>query len=296
MVMPMMSLLKVAAPRLEETRAVADKVVSLAESGSTHADARGMIERHEIALDGGGRLPVTVIAADYLSNALVRFGRQWITAPGKSLTVTFVSVIPSAVADDEMVNGWLAMLAGLSTLDALEGAIDACGARPFEEDCGFRLKWPNDVYCHGLKLGGTVAEVQPLPDDFTRRALVVSVGLNLTMPADHLPTPQATSLQMNVGPLPPVDDLRDMIVSRYVVSLRERLGAFVEAPGAEAGRMRTEMRHVCWMMGRVVDAQLIDGTAVHGEVVALNDDASISVRTDGGDVRALLASEVGLLQ
>ena len=50
------------------------------------------------------------------------------------------------------------------------------------------------------------------------------------------------------------------------------------------------------MMGRTVDAQLIDGSAVHGEVVALNDDASISVRGEGGEVRALLASEVGLLQ
>lgn len=297
MVVGMISLLKVAASRLDDTRRTADKVVSVADMDSTHAEARRMIERGEIALERGeGELPVTVIAADYLSNALVRFGRQWIMAPGKSLAATFVSVIPESVADDEMVNGWLAMIAELALLDALEGAVDDCGARPYDEDCGFQLKWPNDLYCHGLKLGGTVAEVMPLPGDHDRKAVVFSVWLNLFMPADHLPTPQATSLQMNVGPLPQVDELRDLIIARFVDAMRARLEAFIAAPLVQSGRLRAEMRHVCWMMGRTVDAQLIDGSAVHGEVVALNDDASISVRGEGGEVRALLASEVGLLQ
>ncbi|NEG54968.1 biotin--[acetyl-CoA-carboxylase] ligase [Bifidobacterium platyrrhinorum] len=292
----MISLLKVAVPRLDKTRALADGVVAFAESGSTHADARDMIGRREIALSSDLGLPVTVITADYLSNALVRFGRQWITAPGKSLTATFVTVIPTSVADDEMANGWLEMIAGLSTMDALGKALDACGARPYEEDCGFRIKWPNDLYCHDLKLGGTVTEVLPLPDDVTHKAVVCSVGINLMMPADRLPTPQATSLQMNVGPLPPVDELRDAIISGIVTSLRRRLGAFVQDPAVQAESLREEMGRVCWMMGRTIDAQLIDGSAVHGEVIALNDDASISVRTDNGDVRSLLASEVGLLQ
>ncbi|PLS29603.1 biotin-(acetyl-CoA carboxylase) ligase domain-containing protein [Bifidobacterium parmae] len=297
MVVGMISLLKVAASELDNTRRTADKVVSVADMDSTHAEARRMLGRGEVVLERGeGELPVTVITADYLSNALVRFGRQWIMAPGKSLAATFVSVIPESVADDEMVNGWLAMIAELSLLDALEGAVDDCGARPYDDECGFQLKWPNDLYCHGLKLGGTVAEVMPLHGDPDRRAIVFSAGLNLFMPADHLPTAQATSLQMNVGPLPPVDELRDLIIARYVESMRSRLEAFIAAPLVQAGRLRAEMRHVCWMMGRTVDAQLIDGSAVHGEVVALNDDASISVRTRDGAVRALLASEVGLLQ
>lgn len=295
----MISLLKVAAPRLDKTRSVADKVVSVAEMDSTHAEARRMVERDEIAreaADGAG-MPITVIAADYLSNALVRFGRQWITVPGRSLTATVVTTVPCEVADDELLNGWLAMIAELAALDALEGEIDACGARPYDEDCGFRLKWPNDIYCHGLKIGGTVTEVMTSPaGDGSTRAVAFSFGANLLVPADRLPIATATSLQMNVGPLPGIEALRDGIISRFVESLRGRLEAFVASPLVQAGRLRSEMRHVCWMMGREVDAQLIDGSAVRGVVVALNDDASISVRTPEGEVRALLASEVGLLQ
>ncbi|MBT1173474.1 biotin--acetyl-CoA-carboxylase ligase [Bifidobacterium sp. MA2] len=293
----MISLLKVAAPRLDRTRSVSDKVVSVADMDSTHAEARRMVERGEVVREGvDGHAPITVIAADYLDNALVRFGRPWITVPGRSLTVTVVTMVPAEVADDELLNGWLAMIAELAALDALEGAIDECGARPYDEDCGFKLKWPNDIYCHGLKIGGTVTEVMPVPGDASERAVAFSFGANLLVPADRLPTAKATSLQMNVGPLPGIEALRDGIVSRFVESLRGRLEAFVSAPLVQSGRLRSEMRHVCWMMGREIDAQLIDGSAVHGVVVALNDDASISVRTDDGEIRALLSSEVGLLQ
>lgn len=250
------------------------------------------------AADAGAaaHLPVTVIVADYLSNALVRFGRPWITVPGKSLTATAVVPLPAEVVEDELFNGWLAMIAELAALDALEGEIDDCGARPYDEDCGFKLKWPNDIYCHGLKIGGTVTEIMAVPGDDSIRAVAFSFGANLLVPADRLPTAQATSLQMNVGPLPGIEALRDGIVARFVESLRGRLEAFVASPLVQAGRLRSEMRHVCWMMGREIEAQLIDGSAVRGVVVALNDDASISVRTPDGDTRALLSSEVGLLQ
>lgn len=270
-----------------------------------------MVERDAIAREGvagsgdasgssgssaGARLPITVIVADYLSNALVRFGRPWITVPGKSLTATAVVVLPAEIVEDELFNGWLAMIAELAALDALEGEIDDCGARPYDEDCGFKLKWPNDIYCHGLKIGGTVTEIMPVPGDDSVRAVAFSFGANLLMPADRLPTAQATSLQMNVGPLPGIEALRDGIISRFVESLRGRLEAFVVSPLVQAGRLRSEMRHVCWMMGREIEAQLTDGSTVRGVVVALNDDASISVRTSDGGRRALLASEVGLLR
>ncbi|MBT1181679.1 biotin--acetyl-CoA-carboxylase ligase [Bifidobacterium sp. CP2] len=292
----MISLLKVAAPRLDKTREEADKVVSYDQLDSTHAEARRMLERGEVVLSSERGIPATVIAADYLSNALVRFGRQWICAPGRSLTATAVFPVPAEVADDEMVNGWLAIITQLAALDALEGAIDACGALPCGDDFGFTLKWPDDIYCHGLKIGGTVAETMPVPGDGETRALTCSVGANLFMPADRLPTAKATSLQMNVAPLPPVDELRDEIISRFVASMRTRLSDFIAMPVVQSSRLRSEMRHVCWMKGRVVDAQLVDGSSVHGVVTSLNDDASLNVRTDSGEERALLASEVGVLR
>lgn len=51
------------------------------------------------------------------------------------------------------------MIAGLVTLDALNGMIEEYGAAPNQPDCSLELKWPNDVFCHGLKLGGLLSEL-----------------------------------------------------------------------------------------------------------------------------------------
>ena len=88
--------------------------------------------------------------------------------------------------------------------------------------------------------------------------MIFSVGVNLSVPADRLPTPESTSLRMHVAPLPPTAELIDMIAARLVASLRTRLEAFVQMPLIQSSRLRSEMHHVCWMMGRQIDAQLID--------------------------------------
>ena len=63
------------------------------------------------------------------------------------------------------------------------------------------LKWPNDVFCHGLKLGGLLSELVLLPDGEADDDVVVvfGVGLNLALGASRLPTPQSTSLQLHVS-------------------------------------------------------------------------------------------------
>ena len=208
---------------------------------------------------------------------------------------SFIVTIPESVATDDAVNGWMSMIAGLATLDAIEGTLDECGAVPFDPECGFHLKWPNDIYCHGLKLGSTFTQVASPPDRHGDVAVIFSVGVNLSVPADRLPTPESTSLRMHVAPLPPTAELIDMIAARLVASLRTRLEAFVQMPLIQSSRLRSEMHHVCWMMGRQIDAQLIDGRTIAGKVVSLNDDASISVRTASGETERLSTGDIGLM-
>ena len=97
--------------------------------------------------------------------------------------------IPRAIATDESVNGWLQMIAGLVTLDALNGMIEEYGAAPNQPDCLLELKWPNDVFCHGLKLGGLLSELVIPPSSGTDAdadddvVIVFGVGLNLALGA-----------------------------------------------------------------------------------------------------------------
>lgn len=291
----MIALHKVAAPRLDRTAKAADEVAAYERIDSTHAKARRLIERGRFARNDDGGIAITVVAAGAMDDARGRLGRPWACVPGHSFAISFIVTIPESVATDDAVNGWMSMIAGLATLDAIEGTLDECGAVPFDPECGFHLKWPNDIYCHGLKLGSTFTQVASPPDRHGDVAVIFSVGVNLSVPADRLPTPESTSLRMHVAPLPPTAELIDMIAARLVASLRTRLEAFVQMPLIQSSRLRSEMHHVCWMMGRQIDAQLIDGRTIAGKVVSLNDDASISVRTASGETERLSTGDIGLM-
>ena len=142
------------------------------------------------------------------------------------------------------------------------------------------LKWPNDIFVDGKKLGGVLAEMVPLAatpiaDGATgttdvaaateRVGIVFGIGLNLAVPEDHLPTDKATSLQLVAHGLPDSMTLRDMIAAHLVDGLRSRLADFEADPHREATRAMEEMRPVCWTLGKPCEAHFVDGTTLRGD-------------------------------
>ncbi|RDX10431.1 biotin--acetyl-CoA-carboxylase ligase, partial [Bifidobacterium longum] len=168
-VVPMMIALKAATPQLPRTTAVADHVVAVDETDSTNALAVQMIGDGSLTLPDhqDGELAVAVVAADRQTAGRGRNGHKWVSQPGRCSTMSYAVRIPRAIATDESVNGWLQMIAGLVTLDALNGMIEEYGAAPNQPDCSLELKWPNDVFCHGLKLGGLLSELVIPPSSGT---------------------------------------------------------------------------------------------------------------------------------
>lgn len=295
--------LNAATPQLTKTNDAADQVVAVAETDSTNALAGRLIAEGTLTLpptEVGGRLAVAVVAADRQTAGRGRNGHTWVSQPGRSSTVSYAVRLPRAIATDETLNGWLQMIAGLVTLDALNGAIREFGAEADQPESLLELKWPNDIYCHGLKLGGLLSELVMLPasgdagesDDV---AIVFGVGLNLMLGACRLPTPQSTSLQLHVHDLPPFEELRDAVAAREVEGFRTRLAAFVADPHGQAKELREEMKAVCWARGRQVEAHFTDGSTLTGEAIGLNDDASLILRTSDGVEHTVRTADVGVL-
>ena len=298
-VVPMMIALQAATPQLPRTKAVADQVVAVGETDSTNALAARMIGDGSLTLPErkGGTLAVGVVATDWQSAGRGRNGHTWISQPGRCSTMSYAVRIPRAIATDESVNGWLQMIAGLVTLDALNGMIKEYGAAPNKQDCFLELKWPNDVFCHGLKLGGLLSELVLLPDGESGDDVVVvfGVGLNLALGASRLPTPQSTSLQLHVSGLPSFNEMRDAVAEREVEGFRERLAAFIADPHGQAEALREEMKAVCWARGRQIEAHFTDGTTLIGEAIGLNEDASLILRTEDGTDHTVRTADVGVL-
>ena len=123
----------------------------LGESGSTNSL---LIDRARTDAQ-----PVLLVSESQ-SGGRGRMGRAWVAAPGCSLTFSLGLPLPAA--------DWsgLSLAVGCALAEALEPA----GHR-------LQLKWPNDLWLDGRKLGGVLIESQQAVG--TERYLVVGVGLNI---------------------------------------------------------------------------------------------------------------------
>lgn len=134
-----------------------------------------------------------------------RQGRQWVARPGDSLA--FSLALPLAFDRVPGGAGALSLAVGLAVaqgLDALRAGWAAQAGAPAPAALG--IKWPNDLWLNGRKLGGILIEARQgahLPPG--HRWVVVGIGLNVRagvfapaacvadgLPASHAPAVGAT--------------------------------------------------------------------------------------------------------
>ncbi|MFI0447782.1 biotin--[acetyl-CoA-carboxylase] ligase [Actinomadura sp. 6N118] len=209
------------------------------ETGSTNADL--MAAAREGAPEG------TVLATELQTAGRGRLGRQW-TAPARS-GLMFSMLLRPTVPIERL--GWIPLLAGLSAASAVRRMTARVEAGDFGEAHGdvavdVRLKWPNDLIVGERKLAGILAEKV---DD----ALVVGVGLNVSLHEEELPVPAATSLAIEGAPLSDRATLLRAILRHFEGWYREwtELGGDPEKSG-----LRTAYKELCATLGRTVRVDL----------------------------------------
>ena len=123
----------------------------------------------------------TLVLADAQSAGRGRQGRAWSSEPGAGIWLTLVERPNDAAALDV-----LSIRAGLS----LAPALDAFAPAPV------RLKWPNDLYSGGRKLGGILIEARWRGERVDWVA--IGAGINLRVPLNES---RATALRSGVSRL-----------------------------------------------------------------------------------------------
>jgi BirA family biotin operon repressor/biotin-[acetyl-CoA-carboxylase] ligase len=184
-----------------------------------------------------GRTEPVLLVAERQSSGRGRLGRGWRSAPGDSLTFSLgLSLQPADWSG-------LSLAVGVSLAESLHPQV--------------RLKWPNDLWLAGRKLGGILIETASFgPPVDSRRYAVVGVGLNLKPPqATGLSTPPAC-----LDELLPGAAAGDVLL-QVVPPLVQAVTAF-EALGFAPFQMRFDVRDA--LRDRAV--VLSDGTAgtAHG--------------------------------
>ncbi|HET9944239.1 MAG TPA: biotin--[acetyl-CoA-carboxylase] ligase [Actinomycetes bacterium] len=230
------------------------------ETGSTNADL--------VAAAAGGAGEGRVLVAEHQVAGKGRLDRVW-SAPERS-ALTF-SVLLRPPPGTRAAWGWLPLLAGLSVV----GPVRRLG----EVDAG--LKWPNDVLVGERKLAGLLAEV-------AGDAVVVGVGLNVSLREDELPVPSATSLAVAGSE---VTD-RDPVLRAVLRELATRYVAWRDAGGdAEACGLAADYRAACLTVGRDVTVHLPGGTQRRGRAVDVDATGRLVVAGPDG-VDTLAAGDV----
>jgi BirA family transcriptional regulator, biotin operon repressor / biotin---[acetyl-CoA-carboxylase] ligase len=270
-------------------------------TGSTNAD---LAERA-----GAGEPEGAVLVADHQTAGRGRRDRRWTAPPRAGLAVS-VLLRPASHGVPPDRWSWLTLMAGVAVTDAL--------IRTFGLPA--TLKWPNDVLvpvpgtAEPGKVAGLLAEVVRTGGDpwsgpgsagsgpgSGGPAVVVGLGINVTQDDDELPVPTATSLKLAGS----ATTDRDTVLRAVLRALAERYREFVAAAGEPANGSRrppgpfrpaAAYRERCSTIGRLVRAQLPDGTTLTGLADGVDDEGRLLIREHpeaaAGRVHSLSAGDV----
>jgi len=215
-----------------------------------------------------------VLVAEEQTAGRGRLGRSW-SAPARSGLTFSVLLRPGDAVSERW--GWLPLLAGLAVVDAvrLVAEVEA------------RVKWPNDVLVGDRKLAGVLAEVVgSRADPGVGAAVVVGIGLNVTVRRDELPLPSATSLRIEEA----ATTDRDTVLRAVLRDLARRYAGWQEASTAAA--VRADYRAACATIGQAVRVELPGGGALEGTAVGVDDAGRLTVREGAGGLVSVAAGDV----
>lgn len=221
----------------------------VAETGSTNAD----LLADEAAPDH------SVLVAEHQLAGQGRLNRRWSFPPRAGLA--FSALLRPNVPIPTW--GWLPLLAGV----ALHEAIGDVARIPVA------LKWPNDLLAgpQQRKLAGILAHT-------SGTAVVVGIGLNVSLTEDELPVPTATSLQLC--------DAASLDRTELLIGILTRVDSWMgrwEGSGGDAAAcgLADAYRTACATIGQLVTVTAIDGAALTGTATGLDTDGRLRVLVGG---------------
>jgi BirA family biotin operon repressor/biotin-[acetyl-CoA-carboxylase] ligase len=216
-----------------------------------------------------------VLVAEEQSEGRGRLGRTW-SAPARSGIFFSVLLRPGRDVPTERW-GWLPLLTGVALATAL--------ARAAGVDTS--LKWPNDLLVsvdgEERKAGGILAERSG--DD----AVIVGIGLNVSLREPELPVPTAGSLAL--ADAASLD--RDPLLRAVLRTLEQWYGDWRAAGGDPAvSGLQEAYAAGCATLGRQVRAELPGGRELLGEAVAIDGDGRLVLATEDGVQMPVSAGDI----
>jgi len=208
-----------------------------------------------------------LLVAEQQTQGRGRLGRVWHSSAGASLT--FSLALPLALAD------WsgLSLVVGCAIAQALDPGSDTTPPR-------LALKWPNDLWLDGRKLGGILIETVPAGK---QRMAVVGIGLNITPEAASPDVHFASGFASLNELLPGID--APTALKRIAPALVAALTGFASG-GFEAW-------HAAYARRDLLSGKAITAGALQGQARGVNARGELLLQTSEG-LQTLYGGEVSI--
>jgi BirA family biotin operon repressor/biotin-[acetyl-CoA-carboxylase] ligase len=223
----------------------------------------------------------SLVVADQMTAGRGRWGRSWVTTPGKQLLMSLV--LRRALSLD--LASLLTTAAGVACAEAIEDV-----AR-----LPVTLKWPNDVNIGGRKVAGILVETRTTGD--WAEAVVVGIGVNTSFRAGELPSEieqSATSIAIECERRGQAIPSRLTVLVELLARMERACSDLSERPGDLV--VRAENRSD--VIGRDVAIRLPDGRLIEGKAVRLLPSGALEISSgtstrsvDGGEIERLRTPE-----
>ncbi len=225
-------------------------------TGSTNADLAAAAKHGA----GEGR----VLIAESQTQGRGRLDRQWTSPAGAGLTMSFL-LRPTARREQ-----WGTL--SLATAVALEETLRAvCGVHA-------KLKWPNDALIEDRKVCGILAQVEG-------SAVIIGVGLNVSLTEEELPVPEATSLRLAGATTLDREEIAASFLAHFAAVYRswEERG-----PASAIERWRRNSATI----GRHVAVSFPNGRKLSGRAVGIDADGCLKIDPGDGAVETVAAGDI----
>lgn len=207
-----------------------------------------------------GAVHGTVLVCEYQSAGRGRRGNTWVSMVGESMTLSVLWRFSRRAG--ELAGLSLAVAVGVAT------ALEKLGVR------GVAVKWPNDLFCEGRKLGGILIETAG--NTAGPIAAIIGIGINMRL--------DPASRERIGQPATDIATGSSAILSRttVLVGVLSSVASSLELFSREgfAPFRQTWLERHAWQGRRVVLSQA-DQRVAEGDVVGIAEDGALELASDG---------------
>lgn len=229
----------------------------------------------ELGVQGAGH--GTVVHAIAQTGGRGRQSREFSSPPGG----LYLSIVlrPSLPGDDLPL---VTLAAGIAAAEIIE---------VFSE-ISVQLKWPNDLYVNGKKLGGILTEAAPFsPENSSIPFVVTGIGVNVNTPLELFPgalQDMVTSLYCQSGQRYAIDDLIEPLIRQLL--------AEVENLAVDKKTVLSRWQQRDFLLNKRLKWQTPQGQTVEGVGAGLLPDGRYNLKAANGEEVPVLSGDIVLTE